>query len=90
MLKSGRPASDGFGSGSPTSTGGWPAQIARESRGDLPAARHEGAAQQQIARQVADERELGRHGQIGALTAGFARRVRNQPGIAREVADERD
>ena len=49
----------------------------------------EGAAQQQVARQVADERELRRDGQAGALASCFARRVRNQPGIAREIADER-
>ena len=66
MLKSGRPSSDGFGSGRPTSTGGWPASVARELGQPRPSSARRSRAQQQIARQVADERELRRDGEVGA------------------------
>ena len=89
VLKSGRPVVGRIGLGQSDEHRWLARQIARESGRGFPALRDEGAAQQQIARQVADERELWRHGQVGAPAACFARRVRNQPGIAREVADER-
>ena len=64
-------------------------QLAGELADDVPAPRHEGRAEEQVARQIADERELGRDGQVGAQAAGLAHRVRNHSSIAGEVADER-
>ena len=65
-------------------------QLARELGRCFPALRDEGAAQQQVAGQIAHERELGCHGKAGAAAPGFARSLRNQRGIAREIADQAD
>ena len=88
MLKSGRPGVGRIRLRQSDEYRRLAGQIARKSRGHGPAVGDEGSAEQQIARQVSDERELRRHGEVGALSARFARRVRNQPGVAREVADE--
>ena len=89
VLKSGRPVVGRIGLRQPDEHRRLAAQIARESGGGVPAVGDERAAQQQVARQITDQRELGRDRQVGALAAGFARGVRNQPGVACEVADER-
>src|SRR5262249_31616952 len=45
--------------------------------------------EEEIARQVADERQLGRHREIGAERSGLTERVENQGSVAGEVADGR-
>src|SRR5205814_407174 len=63
--------------------------VASEHRERSPAALDEFGAEQQVARQIADERQLGRHGEVGSGGCGAAECVENQPGIAGEVADRR-
>ena len=46
-------------------------------------------AEQQIARQVADEGQFGSDGEIGAEAPGFARRFHDQPAIALKIANGR-
>ena len=65
------------------------ARIACQLLEHLPAAAHESVAEQQIARQVSDERQFGRHGQVGALRARVAERVEDEPRVAGEIADRR-
>ncbi len=55
----------------------------------FPASGDEIAGQQQIARQIADERQLRRDGEIGAPAPGLARRVGDQARVALEIADRR-
>ena len=69
VLKSGRPSSDGFGSGRPTSVGGSPSSSRASACELVPARVDEAVAEQQIARQVADERELRRDREVGAARA---------------------
>ena len=45
---------------------GPPSHIAGELLQHLPASPHEGAAEQKIARQISDQRELGSDGEVGA------------------------
>ena len=67
-----------------------PGQLVGEALQLLPAALDEAFAEQQVARQVADERQLRRHGQIGALRAPPpGPPVRDQARVAGEVADGR-
>ena len=55
----------------------------------LPASGDEFEAEEQIARQVADQRQLRRDGEIGAGTSRLTDGIGNQPGIAGQVADRR-
>ena len=64
-------------------------RVARQRLERLPAPLHETPAQEQVSREVADERELGRGGEIGAGRGGGPERVENQPRVAREIADGR-
>ena len=64
-------------------------RVAREPLERLPALSDETRAEQQIARQVADERELGRDSEVGAGLRRPAQRVEDEPGVAGEVADRR-
>ena len=63
--------------------------VGGELAGRAPARVDESWAEQQIARQVADERELRRHGEIGAEPPGLGERVDNQSRVARQIADGR-
>ncbi len=64
-------------------------ELARELVQLIPAAPDEAGTQQQIARQVADERQLRRDGEVGAPRARLADGVGNQPRVAAQVADRR-
>ena len=89
LLNSGRPSSDGFGSGRPTSVGGPSASVAREPsrRSQLRATKS--PDQQQIARQISDQRQLRGDREIGAQPSSLTRSVRDQASIAVEVANRR-
>ena len=61
-----------------------PTEVVRASVVErVPASLHEVRAEQQIARQVADQRQLRRDREIGAAVRGRARRLGDQPGVAR-------
>ena len=62
-------------------------QLRRQPRQRLGAGLHEGRPQQQVLGRVAAEREFGRQHDGGALRMGGARGLRQQAGVAGEVAD---
>ena len=62
-------------------------RVPREGVNRVPAAAHEARAEEQVARQVADQRELGRGGQIGVGGRGDLQRLENQSCVAGEIAD---
>src|ERR1700687_2006457 len=49
----------------------------------------EAAAEQQIPRQIANQRELRRHGQIGSARPSLADGTGDQPGVAGQIPDRR-
>ena len=60
---------------------------ARQAGEHVSSGAHEAGVQQQVARQVADQRQLGRHGQRGADARAAAECFEDEAGVAREVAD---
>ena len=55
----------------------------------IPASRDKAGAEEQVARQVAYQRELRRHRQVGASGRRLAHRVGDQRGVAVQIADGR-
>ena len=71
MLKSGRPSSDGIRLGQAHEHRGQSASSMASAATRVPAVTNEALAEQQIARQVADQRQLRRDREIGALSPGL-------------------
>ena len=63
--------------------------VARQGVERFAALAHERGAQEEIAREVPDERELRRHRQIGAGVGRGAERVHDQRPVALEIANGR-
>ncbi|HZL64098.1 MAG TPA: hypothetical protein VFD50_04010, partial [Thermoleophilia bacterium] len=63
------------------------AQLLGEPGADLPAAGHEGAAEEEVARRIAEQAELRGDGQLGAGPRGLAGRLGEQVRVPFEVAD---
>ena len=66
-----------------------PASVARQRLERVPAPAHEAGAEQEIARQIADQRELRRGREVGAGRDAVPERVEDQPRVAGEIADRR-
>ena len=62
-------------------------EFARQLAETIPAALDEARVEQQIAREISDERELGRDGQVGAHRASLADGLGDQARVAGEIAD---
>ena len=88
-MNSGRPISAGFGVATPTSSGGASSQFPGHWRQLLAAAAHEALVHQQVARQIAHQRQFRRHHQVGALACACARTADDQRGVPGQVARRR-
>ena len=66
-----------------------PDGIARQRLQHFAALADERGAEKEVARQIADERELRRHREIGAGVRRFAQRVHDQRPVALEIANRR-
>ena len=65
------------------------AGVARERFESLPALPHEARAEEKVARQIPDQRELRCGGEIGAAIRGLPKGIENAASVTGKIADRR-